>query len=187
MFRTQEEKFIEEVAAKAISRLLDWRECLGLRLSNSFRLLPDKDLVSALKVHTAKVPISDEDLLEKTRVLVGLIGARADTETVAFVFRCPEPQAAQSLIRAHEVDGIGPCKTPNPHHPTVTCTLVKGHEGLHRVDRAPTWDTAYSNRTCPYLNQKDEQCALPVNHWVAHRNKDGYQFTVEEAHLAEAT
>lgn len=184
MFRTQEEKFLEEVAATAISRLLDWRDYLGLRLSKAWGMLSAKELDAATKQNMAKVPISDEDLLKKTRALVRLIGPRADIETVFFIFRCPEPQAEQALVRANEIDVIGLCKIPNPHHPTVTCNLVRGHEGLHRVDQAPTWDTAYSNRICPYLNQKDEPCVLVVNHWVAHRNKDGYQFTVAEAHLA---
>lgn len=187
MFRTQEQNFVEVVAAEVIDRLIDCRDYLGLRLSKAWGMLSAKELDEATKQHMAKVPISDDDLLEKTRVLVRLIGARADTELVSTVFRCTESQAEKALSRTNEIDVIGLCRAPNPHHPTVTCNLVKGHEGLHRVNLAPTWDTAYSNHDCPYLNQKYERCALPANHWVAHRNKDGYQFTAEEAHLAEAT
>ena len=44
MFRTQEEKFLEEVAATAISRLLDWRDYLGLRLSKAWGMLSAKEL-----------------------------------------------------------------------------------------------------------------------------------------------
>lgn len=98
-------------------------------------------------------------------------------------------EVAEIVIRAlcgkEPVAKVEICNAPNGQHPTVKCTLPKVHRGLHRVQLGPKWQTPARRGRCPHLNDKHEQCALPIDHWCAHRNWDGYQFSASEAHLIE--
>jgi len=72
------------------------------------------------------------------------------------------------------------CSIPHGRIPTIACTREKGHRGLHRWHLGPRWHVPARGGTCEARNKKHERCALPRDHWEAHRNNEGFQFTEAE-------
>lgn len=64
------------------------------------------------------------------------------------------------------------CGVTHHYAPSVTCTMPRGHEGPHRWKGAPRWESPPRNGLCGHGGH----CVLSIDHWEAHRDKDGRQF-----------
>lgn len=74
------------------------------------------------------------------------------------------------------------CGVPNGHTFEVTCTREEGHPGLHQHNNGPYWSEDVRRGRCLYARVSDHaRCALPRDHWEAHLDVDGAQFTRREA------
>lgn len=75
-----------------------------------------------------------------------------------------------------------PRTDPNGPYDRTECTLEAGHEGEHRSLQGPYWAYPMRGGDCRFRSKATgRRCALGRDHWEAHRDGDGWQFTVEEA------